>query len=104
VTRSTETGNEDFVVLINEGHTTISWYISGNSLVVLLKLNSNTLSNSGVRLLSFDSDLFNNDTSCVRRASERLLPLGDIVLLLETEIGPQLESSVVSKFTAGIET
>ena len=88
MTRSTETGNEDFVVLINEGHTTISWYISGNSLVVLLQLHTHALTDSRVGLLSFNTDLLDNNTGGLSGTSERLLPLGDIVLLLETEIGP----------------
>ena len=66
VTGSTETGDEDLVVLIDEGHATITGNVSGNSLVVLLELNSDTLSDGGVWLLCFDSDLFDNNTTCVR--------------------------------------
>jgi hypothetical protein len=65
VTGSTETSNEDIIVFVDETHATISWNVSGNSLVVLLELNSHTLSDGGVWLLGFDSDLFNNDTTGV---------------------------------------
>ena len=62
VTRSTETGNEHLIVLIDETQTAISWHVSSDFLIVLLKLNSDTLSNSRVWLLGLDSDLINNDT------------------------------------------
>ena len=75
VTRSTETSNEHFIVLVNETHTTISWNVSGDFLIVLSELNSNTLSNSGGWLLSFDSDFFNNDACSVGTFGEWLLPL-----------------------------
>jgi len=104
VTGSTETGNEDLVVLIDEGHATITGNVSGNSLVVLLELDSHALSDGRVGLLSFDGDLLDNDTRGVGSASERLLPLGERVLLLVTEIGPELESSVDSELTARINT
>ena len=92
VTRSTETSNEALVVLLNEGHTTISWDVGGDSLVVLLKLNSNALSNTGVRLLGLYGNLFNDDSSGVRSILEWLLPLGTGVLLLVSEIGPPIMS------------
>ena len=75
VSRSTETGNEDLVVLVNEGHTTISWNVSGDSLVILLQLNSNTLSHGGVWLLGLDCDLLNNNSGSVGSLGEWLLPL-----------------------------
>ena len=122
VTGSTETGDEDLVVLIDEGHATITGNVSGNSLVVLLELDSHALSDGRVGLLSFDGDLLDNDTGSVGSASERLLPLGDRVHLLVAKIGPpkyaknerlaivndfddlQLESTVDSELTARINT
>ena len=76
VTGSTETSDKTLVVLINEGHTTISWDVGGNSLVVLLKLDSHALSNSGVWLLSLNGNLLDNNTSGVRCLLEWFLPLG----------------------------
>ena len=75
VTRSTETGDKDLIVFINQGHTTILWYVSGDSLVVLLKLDSDTLSNSRVWLLGFNGNLLDDNTSSVGSFGEWLLPL-----------------------------
>ena len=90
VPRSTETGDEDLIVLINEGHTSILWNVSGDSLVVLLKLDSDALSDGGVWLLSFNSNLLDNNSSCVGGLGERLLPLGSRVLLLVSLISPSI--------------
>ena len=97
VTRSTETGNKDLVVLVNETHTAILWYVSGNSLVVLLQLDSDALSDGGVWLLGFDSNLLDDDAGGMGGASEWLLPLGSGVLLLVTEISPPKRVKKVSK-------
>ncbi len=75
MTGSTETCNEHFIVLVDERHTSILWHVGGDSLVVLLKLNSDALSDSGVRLLCLDSDLLNDDTSGMGSLSEWFLPL-----------------------------
>mgnify|MGYP006171374659 CR=1 FL=1 len=75
MTRSTETGNKDLVVLINETHASILWYVSGDSLVVLLELDSDALSDGGVRLLGFNGNLLDDDAGGMGRASEWLLPL-----------------------------
>ena len=88
VTGSTETSNEDFIVFIDQSHATVLWDVSGDSLVVLLKLDSDTLSDSGVRLLSFNSNLFNDNAGSVRGLSKRLLPFGSRVLLFVSFISP----------------
>ena len=88
MSRSTETGNEDLVVFINEGHTSISWDVGSDSLVVFLELNSDALSDGGVWLLGLDGDLLDDDTGSVGSLTEWLLPLGSRVLLLITQIGP----------------
>ena len=74
VSRTTETGNEDFVVFINKGHTTITRYVGSNSLVVFLELNSNAFTNGGVGLLGFNCNLFYNNTSSESGLHERFLP------------------------------
>ena len=76
MTRSTESGDEDLIVLIDERHTTISGDVGGDSLVVFTELNSDAFTDSRVRLLGFDSDLLNDDTSGVRSSSEGFLPFG----------------------------
>ena len=95
MSRSTETGNEDLVVFINEGHTSISWDVGSDSLVVFLELNSDALSDGGVWLLGLDGDLLDDDTGSVGSLTEWLLPLGSGVLLLITQIGPSVIKSEI---------
>ena len=90
MSRSTETGNKDLVIFINERHTTISWDVGSDSLVVFLELNSDALSDGGVWLLGLDGDLLDDDTGSMGSLTERLLPLGSGVLLLITQIGPSI--------------
>ena len=97
VSRSTETSNKDLIVLIDEGHTTISWDVGGDSLVVLLKLDSNALSNSGVRLLSLNSNLLDDNTGGVGSINEWFLPLRSRVSFFVTEIGPPVERLKIIK-------
>ena len=97
MSRSTETGNEDLVVFINEGHTSISWDVGSDSLVVFLELNSDALSDGGVWLLGLDGDLLDDDTGSVGSLTERLLPLGSGVLLLITQIGPSVIKCEIPK-------
>ena len=81
MTLTTKTGNEHFVVLIDEGESTVTGDVRSNSLVVLFELHSDALTNGGVGLLGFDSNLLNNNASGLRRASEGLLPARDRVSL-----------------------
>ena len=97
MSRSTETGNEDLVVFINEGHTSISWDVGSDSLVVFLELNSDALSDGGVWLLGLDGDLLDDDTGSVGSLTEWLLPLGSGVLLLITQIGPSVIKCEIPK-------
>ena len=66
VSGTTEAGNEHLIVLVNEGHTTITRHVGSDSLVVLLELDSDTLTDGGVGLLGFDSDLLDDDSGSVR--------------------------------------
>jgi hypothetical protein len=95
--RTTETGDEDLVILIDEGHTTVAGDETGDSFVVLLELNSHTLSDGRVGLLGLDCDLFDDDTSSVRSALEGLSPLGDLVSLVEVVIGPSKDRGYKSE-------
>ena len=76
MTRSTESSDEDFVVLIDERHTSISGDVGRDSLVVLSELDSDAFTDSRVRLLGLNTDLLDDDTSGVRSSGERFLPLG----------------------------
>merc|ERR1712072_202046 len=102
VAGTTETGDEDLVVLIDEGHSTITGHVGRDSLVVLLELDSDTLTDGRVRLLGLDGNLLDDDTGGVRGAGKRLLPLGAGVLLLVTKVGPELQSAVDSELARGI--
>ncbi len=86
--RTTETGDEDLVVLIDERHTAISGYEASDSLVVFLELHSNALSDGRVGLLGFDGDLLNHDAGSVGGALERLSPLGVLMRLVVVVVGP----------------
>ena len=55
---TTETCHQNFVILFNIVETTVSRYESGDLFAVFDQLNSDTLSNSRIRLFSFDTDLF----------------------------------------------
>lgn len=90
MTGSTETSNENFIILIDESHTTISRNEAGDSFVVLLELNSHTLSDGRVGLLGLDGDLLDDDTGSVRCTLEGLSPLGDLISLVEVVISPSI--------------
>ena len=98
MTLTTKTGNEHFVVLIDEAQSTVAWDVRSNSLVVLFKLHSDALTNGGVGLLGFDSDLFYDNTSGLRRASEGLLPARDRVSLRVFLLGPSSDVNEASKW------
>ena len=88
VTRSTKTSDQDFIVLVDQRHSTVLRNVSGDSLVVFLKLDSHALSDGGVGLLSFDCDLFNDDAGSMGGLLEWFSPHGNIVSLSVMFIGP----------------
>ena len=93
MTGTTESSNENLIVIIYKTHTTILWHIASNFLVVLFELNSHAFTHGGVRLLSFDTNLLDDNTGSVRRSSEWLLPLGSLVSLLVSLISPSIQNS-----------
>ena len=70
LTLSTETGEEDLVVLVDVVEATIVRHESGDSLTVLGELDSDTLSDTGVGLLGLNTDLLEHNALGVRGASE----------------------------------
>ena len=61
VTGTTETSNKDFIVFINVVQTTIARDESGDLLTVLNELDTDALTNSRVRLLSFNTTTHDNN-------------------------------------------
>ena len=76
VSLSSESSNEDLVVLVNVTHASVSGDVGGDSLVVLFKLNSYALSDGRVRLLGLNGNLLDHDSRGHGSLSEGLLPLG----------------------------
>lgn len=71
--RSAETGDENFVILIDIVEATIPGDEAGDFLAGLDQLDSNALSGSGVGLFSFDTDLLNDNALGVRGVSEGVI-------------------------------
>ena len=101
---ATETGNEDLVVLVNETEASILGHEAGNSLVVLFELHSHTLTDGGVGLLGFNTNLLNNDTGGVGATLEGLAPLGGLMSELIFLIGPAIESSLDAELASSIDS
>lgn len=70
LTLAAETSNKDFVVLIDKVQATVIGDESSDSLAVLDKLDTDTLSNGGVGLLGLDTNLFQHNSLSVGGASE----------------------------------
>lgn len=100
VTLTTETSDEDFIVFIGEVQATIARDEGRNLLAIFDELHSHALTNSRVRLLRFDANLFQDDTLGVRATSERLLPLRTQVRLVEILVGPSLFAAMNAQLTA----
>lgn len=95
VAGSTETSDEDLVVLIDERHTTISGHKASDSLVVFLELDSDALSDGGVGLLGLNSDLLDDDAGGVGSTLEGLSPLRVLVGLVVVVVGPSIKNKRV---------
>ena len=95
VTRSTESSDQYLIVFITEAHSTILGHVGSDSLVILFELNSNALTYGRVGLLSFNTDLINDDSSCMRGSSEWFLPSGDLMRCLVLLIGPSNHEKVL---------
>ena len=64
------------IIFINKTHSTISGTETCNPLIVFLELDSDALSDSGVGLLGFNGNFFDNDSCCVGGTSEWFFPFG----------------------------
>merc|ERR1712063_151878 len=91
VTRSTETSNQNFIVLINKVQATITRDESGDLLSVLGELNTHGLTDSRVRLLSLNAQLFDDNALSVGSTLEGVgLPDSAELLLLVGVLGPKV--------------
>lgn len=78
---------------------------SGDLLSVLDQLHTHTLSDGGVGLLGFDTDLLEDDSLGVGGATEgRGLEGGSERTLLIGQIGPTLLAAVVAQLARGVES
>ena len=99
---TTETFDEHLIVLINEGHAAVTGHEAGDSLIVFFELDSDTLSDTGVRLLGLNADLLDDDAAGVGSTCEGLSPLGGLVSLSVALVSPSVVSSLERKFATCI--
>jgi len=105
VTGSTETSDQNLVVLFNVVQAAVIGDEGSDLLSVLDELNSNALSDSGVWLFSLNTDLVKDDSLGVGRASEGVSLQGSSeVGLFVTKIGPTLLTSSGSHLSSGSDT
>lgn len=102
---TTETGNENFVVLVDKVQTTIAGHEGGDLLAVLDELDTHAFSNGGVGLLGFDPDLLQHDPLGHRRTTHGIgLHGGHGVRLGVLVIAPALFSPMVAKLSTGTDS
>merc|ERR1719231_1411152 len=105
VTTTTETGNQHFVVFINEIQTTIAWYERCDFFSILDELDTATFANGRVGLLGLDSDFLNHDSFRVTTTSERVaFVFGSQIRFLVIFVCPQLRSTANHKLTGASDT
>merc|ERR1719498_1776269 len=96
VATTPKTGDQHFVIFINEVKATVIGNKGSNLLAVLDELDPRTFPDGGVGLLRFNTDLLHDDTLCVRRAPKGVaLVAGTNVRLLVVLVGPSLGASAV---------
>merc|ERR1740117_148578 len=105
VSRTSETRNQNFVILIYIVQTTISWYEGSDLLTILNKLYTDALTDSAVRLFGLNSDLLKNNSLSHGCSSHRIsLHSGDGILLAVLLIVPPLCTTVASELTSGTDS
>jgi len=101
VAGTTETGDENLVVLINEVEATVVRHEGRDLLTVLDELNTHALTHSGVRLLGLDTNLLENDPLSVRATGERLGPLLAQVTTLVALVCPVVVLALGAQLATG---
>ena len=96
VSGTTESSNENLVVILNEGEATVTGDESGDLLSVLDELNTDALADSRVRLLGLNTELLKHDSLGVGGSREGVgLPDRSKVGLLVFLVGPTLLTATV---------
>lgn len=88
VTLTTETADEDLIVVVDIVKATIPGHEGGDLLAVLLEEHSHALTHTGVRLLALDTDLLDNEALGLGGTIEHVLPSGVQEPLLPEFTGP----------------
>ena len=104
VAGTTKALNQHLVVLVAEGHATITGHEASDSLVVFFELDSDALSNTGVGLLGLNADLLDDDAGGVGGACEGLSPLRSLMRQLPLLVSPQIKSALVSQLATSTDT
>merc|ERR1719473_347105 len=101
MTRTTESSNKNFIVLLEEVETTVTWHEGCNLLAILDQLDADRLTDSRVRLLGLNSHFLEHDALGVRRATEGIALEGSSeVGLLVVLVGPLLDTTVATQLTS----
>ena len=105
LTLTTETFDQYLVVLIHKVETTVEGHEGRHLLTVLDQLNTDTLADSRVGLLSLNTDLLQHDTLGLRRATGgRGLVEVTKSALLEVSVAPAVVATVRDLLASCIET
>ena len=104
MTRTTEALDQYFVVLVAEGHATVTGHEAGDSLIVFFELDSDTLSNTGVGLLGLDTDLLDDDAGSVGSTTEWLSPLSGLMREFVLLVSPEVQSSLLLQLATCLDT
>ena len=104
VTTTAETGDEDFVVLIDKVKATITRDEGSDLLSVLDELDTDALTNGRVGLLGLNTDLLDNNALGVRGSLEGLHPLGGKVSKVVCLVVPALETTDGAELTGCTDT
>merc|ERR1712024_20899 len=96
----TESGDENFVVLLHKIEAAVLGHECRDLLSVLDQLDTDALSDGRVRLLGLDTDLFEDNPLGMRGTAERIgLPPGAQMCFLVVQIGPDLGTAVLDVLT-----
>merc|ERR1711998_201318 len=101
VALTTEPGNQNLIVLLNEVKATVVGDEGGDLLAVLDQLHTGALADGGVGLLGLNTNLLQDNTLGVGGSSQRVgLQPGTQVHLLVSKVGPTIDTAVVTQLAS----